>query len=329
MAVLTVAALGVSAAAGAQDDLPIDSDPVIRTAPNLTISGSIAVASLTEWELRYTVSNRGNAAAPAFRVAVQDNGTNALIRSTAHAALDAGASRSETFRIPRTGCYLPVRFTADSTRVVLESSESDNDRVAVGLLTPDCPTQPKYQVKAVSFHANDETGIDWLGSDEPFWIFSAEGLPGTALTTASHVFGDIDTGDTAFFGSSEGCLYLSCAGGAAPNGIGVSIQAWEKDLGYVNETVADLALGFHKIGGVLDGNGGMIDWIGKAFTTMGDTVDYIDSWAADDLLGSQTFAFSRVYLATRLPAVGGSFTDTRVYSDSGEYTMTLKVTRVG
>lgn len=37
-------------------------------------------------------------------------------------------------------------------------------------------------------------------------------------------------------------------------------------------------------------------------------------------------------LASRLPAIGGSFDETRIYSDGdgdGDYTMTVRVTRVG
>jgi len=40
--------------------------------------------------------------------------------------------------------------------------------------------------------------------------------------------------------------------------------------------------------------------------------------------------FSPAYLASRAPAVGGSFSDTRTYSDGdASYTMTAVVTRVG
>jgi hypothetical protein len=329
MAVLIVAALGLASAAGAEDGFDPDTDPPIKTVPNLTIGGSVAPYGSSEWELRYTVSNRGNGPAGAFRVAVEQNGS-ALIKSTAYASLDAGASRSEVIHIPRTSCYISVRFTADSARVVTESSEYDNTRWAVTYTSPTCPTLPKYQVKAVSFHANDETGIDWLGSDEPYWIFNSVGMNGTSLSTASHTFGNIDTGDTASFGATEGCVYLSCSGGAAPNGIGFSIQLWEHDLGYVPQTLSDTALAFHELGGILEPLGGELTWLGKASTYMGDAVNYLASWSADDLIGSQTYVFNPAYLANRLPATGGSFTDTRTYSGGGgEYTLTMAITRVG
>lgn len=108
----------------------------------------------------------------------------------------------------RTSCYIAVRFTADASRVVSETNESDNARLAIDLTSP---TLPRYAVKAVSFHAADETGWDILGSYEPYWIFNGVGMDGTQRSTASHVFDDIDTGDTASFGPTEGCMYISCA----------------------------------------------------------------------------------------------------------------------
>jgi hypothetical protein len=280
--------------------------------------------------VRYTVSNRGNATAPSFSVDTHENGS-ALLKSTAHASLAAGASRSETMTIPRTAnCYLPVRFTADSNGTVTESSEYDNTRWVVGQTDPACATLPRYQVKAVSFHANDESGADWLGSDEPYWIFSGVGMPGTELTTASHVFADIDSGDTASFGSIEGCLYLSCSGGTAPTGMGFSVQLWEEDLGYVNETLYYTAMAFRQTGGVLDYYGGPASWLASALDKVGEAIDYVNSWAADDLIGSQTYVYAPAYLASRLPAIGGSFSDTRTYSGGGgRYTMTVQVARVG
>jgi hypothetical protein len=332
-AALTVVALGFSGTAGAVDNDPPgggDPPPTTVTRPNLTISSaSVAAYGTSEWELRYTVTNRGTAATTGFRVDAQQNGS-ALLKSTAHLSLAAGASRSEVFRIPRTDCYLPVRFSADSTRVVAESSEFDNDRWAVGLVGLTCSTQPRYQVKAVSFHANDETGTDWLGSDEPYWIFNSVGVEGTSHTTASHVFGDIDTGDTAYFGSIEGCIYLHCSGGAAPLGMGIGIQLWENDLDYVNKTLADTAAEWQRIGGFQTGYNTPDQWLSKAIGKMGDLLAYINSWAADDLIGSQTYTYRPEYLAQRLPAIGGSFTDTRTYSGGGgEYTMTTMVSRVG
>jgi hypothetical protein len=328
---LALASLGVAGAASALPPPgdPPDPPPVVLK-PNLVVTDAAVTPVGTLWQVRYTVANRGNAEAKSFHFDSLQNGS-ALLKSTYHAPLAAGASRSETMSFVRTAnCYLAVQFRADSRNVVGESSEADNVRWAVGHTGPTCATLPKYTVKAVSFHAVDETGADWLGSDEPFWIFSGVGVDGTALTTASRVFGDVDTGDTVSFGATEGCLYLSCAGGAAPNGMGFSIQAWEKDLGYVSQTLTEQANGFRQLGGLADPLHGPIEWLGDAVAKIGDLLDYINSWAADDLIGSQTYTYSQTSLASRLPAVGGSFLDTRTYTGGGgTYTMTVQVTRVG
>jgi hypothetical protein len=63
---------------------------------------------------------------------------------------------------------------------------------------------------------------------------------------------------------------------------------------------------------------------------MGDLAAWINSWADDDQIATQTFAYSPEQLAARLPTIAGSFDDTRWYSDGdGAYTMTVRVTRVG
>jgi hypothetical protein len=224
-AVLMAAALGLASSAGAIDGDPGDPLPT-KQKPNLFMAASVARYGTSQWELQYTVSNTGNAPAGAFRVAVQQNGST-QIANTSYSSLAPGASRTQVIHIPRADCYIPVRFIADVNHTVAESSEFDNDRWAVGMVSPFCPSLPKYKVKAVSFHANDETGADWLGSDEPYPVFNGVGEPGT-----------------------------------------------------------------------------------------------------EHLVGTQTWTYSPVYLASRLPAAGQSFTDTRTYTGGGgEYTMTVQVTR--
>jgi len=201
------------------------------------------------------------------------------------------------------------------------------------LTSPLCSTQPKYKVKAVSFHAIDESGVDWPFSDEPYWIFNSVGTPGTSRTTASHVFENIDSGDTAAFGASEGCLYLTCAsGGAVPSGLGLSIQLWEQDLGDRAQVLADTARYFSEAGAIT-GPLPLPTWVSTTLTLIGQAMDYIAGWAQDDLLGSQTFTYSPTLLANKLPTVGGTFNDTRIYSGASSsggavYDMTVAVTRV-
>ena len=174
-------ALALAAAAGAADGAPTD-DPVIKEHSNLVISSaSVVPYGTSEWEIRYTVANRGGLATPSFRVAVEQNGST-FIKDAYHSSLAPGGSRSGTIHISRVGCYIPVRLLADSTQLVAESNEYDNGRWTVGLTSASCPTQPRYRVNAVKFTAVDESGIDWTGSDEPYFEFKTIGADGQLST---------------------------------------------------------------------------------------------------------------------------------------------------
>jgi hypothetical protein len=332
LALVALTALALAAAAGAappvDPDDPPDPPPAPTPKPNLVINaGSVAPVGTDQWEVRYTVSNRGNAEAKLFYVDTKQDGS-ALLKSTLHYPLAPGASRSEVMYFPRTAnCYLAVRFQADSRGTVPESSETDNFRWAVGHTGPTCATLPRYKVKAVSFHVVDETHwTDW-GSDEPYWIFNGVGVNGTQLSSTSHRYESIDTGDTPPFGVADGCLYINCAGGTAPNGMGFSVQAWEEDGGDQAQNLATTATAFQTVGGILTPLGAPA-WIGTTLTTVGTALNVIAGWLKDDLIGSQTYAYDVVSLASRLPFAGGSFSDTRTYSGSdGTYRLTVQVTR--
>jgi hypothetical protein len=187
-------------------------------------------------------------------------------------------------------------------------------------------------VKAVSFHAVDESGIDRLGSDELYWVFNSVGMnPDTVNTSTSRRFEDIDTGDTATFDPMDGCIYRTCSlGGTAP--IGLSIQLWEHDFGDVPEIVSDIATGFKTAGAILSFTA-MPLWVSATTALIGFTLDQVIKWAADDLIGTQTLALAPTFLALKLPVVGGSFTETERYSGASTsggavYDLTFAITRV-
>jgi len=334
VALLGVVALSLvcATAARAVDNDPDKDPPPNAGAPNLVFTANSAEPfGTSQWEIRYTVRNQGITAAPAFHVAVRENG-GGLIKDTAVAPLNPGFSRSEVIHVDRTSCYFAVRFLADATRVVRESSENDNERVAVNMTSPTCPQLPKYEVNAMSFRAIDETGPDGVGANEPYWIFNVVGQPGTATTKRSQVFGSIDTGDTASFAVTERCLYLSCSGGAAPFGIGLSIQAWEQENNDAAEILRKIAEEFGKAG-PLTSLVSASPWVATATPIISGALKIIADLAEDDLIGSQTYVYSPLFLATKLPTVGASFTDTRRYVDDtpilgGVYELTTVVTRV-
>ena len=56
-------------------------------------------------------------------------------------------------------------------------------------------------VQAIRVHANDESGVDWLGSDEVYAVWQADGV-----MAASELFGGFDTGETRSFGVTERCM---------------------------------------------------------------------------------------------------------------------------
>jgi hypothetical protein len=333
VAVVAVGVLGPVSAAGAISNDPNPEPPPPAPAkPNLAFTVASVAPSGSQWAINYTVKNNGTATASSFHVAVLQNGSS-LLKDTAHASLAAGASRSEAIYINQANCYISVRFHADSNGTVAEKSETDNFRWAVGLTNPNCAGQPRYKVKAVSFYANDESHADWAGSDEPYWTFNTVGVGGTRHSASSQIFGDVDTGETRNFAATEGCLYLSCNGGAAPYGIGFSAQIWEHDIGEVSKTLATIGEYFQKAGGLAD-LANCPAWVGKALDYVGQGLQFISGWGEDDLIGSNTYAYDPVYLASRLTSSGASFTDTRQYSGADSsggavYTLTLQVTRIG
>lgn len=70
-------------------------------------------------------------------------------------------------------------------------------------------------------------------------------------------------------------------------------------------------------------------WVGATASAIGTAMSYILQWASDDLLGSNTYAYSADYLASALPSRGMSFTDTRMYEGSGaKYSLTMQVSRI-
>lgn len=335
IALLALAALAALCLASAASALPVDpgddGDPKLPPPkPNLVIGQASVTHGTTvnDWVISYTVANRGNADAGAFRVSVGQDGAGP-IRETAYSSLAAGASRSETIHLLRTSCYIAVRFTADAGRIVNESNEADNIRAAVDLTSLTCATQPKYTVKAITFHVNDETGWDFPGSDEPYWIFNGVGLDGTQHSTASRIYGDVDTNETRDFLADEGCMYISCSGGPAPLGMGFSVQLWESDQADVPDTLRDTAKLFREVGGFIQGQADVL-WLGTACVKVAEGIDWLISLYHDDLVGSQTYTYSPTYLAYRMPAVGGSFDDVRTFTDGdGEYLLLTQVTRVG
>jgi len=188
----------------------------------------------------------------------------------------------------------------------------------------------RYSIKAVKFHCTDETGADWLGSDEPYWIFGSLG-GGVAVTTRSHVFEDIDSGDDATFGATEGWIWGQ---GARPQllpegEIGTLIQLWEHDAGDTDDVKKAVEAAFATAAGVLTATGAAA-WIAGVTAAVGAVVSWIIGVLDDDHIGDQTFVFSRQTILSQAGKVGQSFDVSFQLTDGdGDYTLTLTVTNEG
>jgi hypothetical protein len=160
-------------------------------------------------------------------------------------------------------------------------------------------TNERYVVKVDKFRCGDESGPDWSGSDEPYWVFTAKTDNTPARTTRSQVFGDVDSGDVRRFdtaGNRNVVWPADGTAGGATGPIGLSIQLWEHDQGEpdkvraVTETTLTIA-------------GAVLPWVNRV---PGLIRDQIIKLFSDDVMGSHTMQIRTARLARLLPNVGDS-----------------------
>jgi hypothetical protein len=203
---------------------------------------------------------------------------------------------------------------------------------------------PNYIVKILKFDCLDESGVDWLGSDEPLWVFTANAA-GKASTTRSMEFGDVDSGDTVKFKTDNNRNTVwpskgSTTGAAGP--IALSIQLWEIDQGNPDTIAAQtedaLTAAAVAATAIAAGTGQpeAIPWIARVRDAVrGPLTNLI----ADDLMGSATLLWPVTRLRNQLPQPGSSFIEKRRFGGhSGDlpfeiaggpdYDLYLQVTRV-
>lgn len=176
--------------------------------------------------------------------------------------------------------------------------------------------QAQYKVTAEAFRTIDESGPDWPGADEPYFIFSSEGAKNTEASRRTNVFGDVDSGESRTFTGSNRCVFpTNCGTAAAPNGIGLSAQMWEEDNGDAAAVLAKMAEYFTKAKPIVER--GPVPWAGEATGYMAQGCKIVSGWLEDDLLGTQTWALSKAQLDAYLPHSGDSFMMTKFFGDSG------------
>jgi hypothetical protein len=163
---------------------------------------------------------------------------------------------------------------------------------------------PRYVVRIVKFDCVDESGVDFIGSDEPYWVFTAYDPNGKVHSTRSKVFGDIDSGETRRF-QTDGDRNIvwprkaAVQGAAAP--IGLSVQLWEADQGDPDVVAKKTEQAFDL--------GERAPVVGTWVSLVPSIVrDQLADFIGDDLMGSVTLHFPAHRLERQLPRPGASLT---------------------
>jgi hypothetical protein len=196
-------------------------------------------------------------------------------------------------------------------------------------------SDPQYVVRAIKFKAIDESGFDFAGSDEPYWVFSARDPSGKVHTTRSKEFKDVDSGDQRKFDTDNGQNVVWPRKGASSGGSGsiaLSVQLWEADQGDPDAIARNTQKAF-ELGGQAPVIGEWIRRVPKVVT------DQIADFVGDDLMGSRTLHLPAARLARQLPRPGAKMTQTfRFGGKSGDlpfevaggpdYELTVEIARV-
>jgi hypothetical protein len=174
---------------------------------------------------------------------------------------------------------------------------------------------PTYVVRIIKFKCVDESGLDFFGSDEPFWIFTARDPNGKVSTTNSKEFSNVDSGDQEKFPTDNNRNVIWPRKGdtaGAPGPIALSIQLYEKDQGdpadvaKKTQQAFDLAAQAPVVG----------QWVRLVPSVVKDKLGDL---IADDLMGSKTLLFPASRLARQLPSPGSKRVEThRFGGNSGD-----------
>jgi hypothetical protein len=190
---------------------------------------------------------------------------------------------------------------------------------------------PVFKVQPKRFVAVDESGPDWLGSDEPMFVFTTVDGDEDPFTVRSPEYGDVDSGSERGFPWM--CLLPLCDLLTEPTAL--SIQLFEMDGGDRDtvRTWVDRAATAFEWGSYLYSGGQEKTEVPDGF------VDYLVDLFGDDLMGSTTLRLDPSQLIKRLPSPGTSFTETlRLGGHSGDlpfevaggpdYDLDLTITRM-
>lgn len=161
-------------------------------------------------------------------------------------------------------------------------------------------TTPQFLVQAISFKSDDETGWDWLGSDEVYAVWSD--MDPTHYDRTTTVFDDVDSGESRTFSAPDNCMAPQDKCDRGMPELNVRFSFWERDADWFEFCYGDIP-GLHYV------------------LQHGMCSD-------DDLIGSGSFIMSAQDLVATLPHVGDTHDYTAVMSNSGKYELRYRVTRL-
>ena len=173
------------------------------------------------------------------------------------------------------GAQLQSSRGGDSAQTVQAAGEGARGRIR----TPPFTLQPRFKIEAVGVKALDESGPDWLGSDEIYAITQA-----ADHTTRTETLDGVDTGETHLFASNLDCIVPSHGWGVYPcdeagvdGPLSFTVHLYEEDF----------------------------DW--------GSVFGHFRPWSPepgpyDDLIGRQTITLTEAQLLTAMPHVGDTDT---------------------
>ena len=180
----------------------------------------------------------------------------------------------------------------------------------------------RYKIEAMRFKARDETGFDWLGSDEVM----VETMDAKGWTVSSEI-GGIDSGDTHNFDPAKSCIVAVrpgtvvlgktsvCEEVGEPAPLGFQVEFWEKDTS---------PFGGFCVGGGSPGPG------------QHDAPYCANDTYGDDFIGRAQIDYSTQELEAALPHVGDEQIESvtldscpgQICTADSDYTFTWRVTRL-
>ncbi|MFF2317374.1 hypothetical protein ACFVTE_14000 [Arthrobacter sp. NPDC058097] len=158
-----------------------------------------------------------------------------------------------------------------------------------------------YVVRALKFTCVADTGPDWGGTDDLYWIFTALD-PGAQQTKTmrSNVFAEVIPGGTRLFPPKSVVWPKQGDIDGAPGPIALSVQLWEEDQGNAEATRKTTEQEMSAVGYLPQ----LTDWAAQAASVVGLAVV---GAVEDEVMGAKTFLFQQSRLRKLLKNPGDSY----------------------